>query len=95
MSPWLRWEMEEQTPDPAWCPFHQCLLLSGALSKQVSSSSIKDNYLHLHMLNVTFKAEVSPHPKQDKSPDDRQATCGLGQRCNWLLLRENVGRYRF
>lgn len=58
------------------------------LSKQVSSStSIKDNYLHLHMLNVTFREKVSPHPKQDKSPNDRQATCGLGQKCNWLLLR--------
>lgn len=60
--------MEEQTPGPPGGPFHQCLLLSVALSKQVSSSSIKDNYLHLHMLNVTFKGAVPPHPKQDKSP---------------------------
>lgn len=56
----------------------------------MSSSSIKDNYLHLHMLNVTFKGEVSPHPKQDKSPNDRQATCGLGQSVALALIKGNV-----
>lgn len=34
-------------PGPPWCLFHQCLLLSGVRSKQLSSFSIKDNYLFI------------------------------------------------
>lgn len=44
LGPWLRQEREEQTPGPLGCPFHQCLLLSAVLSKQLSSFSIRDNY---------------------------------------------------
>lgn len=34
-------------PGPLGCPFHQCLLLSAVLSKQLSSFSIRDNYLFI------------------------------------------------
>lgn len=49
-GPWLKQGMEEQTPDPFRCPFHQHWLLSAFVScsaKQVSSFSIKDNYLFI------------------------------------------------
>ena len=54
LSPRVRQEMEEQTPDPAWCPFHQCLLLSGALSKQCESPinsvlGFLPSYLVIHL----------------------------------------------
>lgn len=68
VEPLAEAENRNSRPWPTRCSFHQWLLLSGALSQQVSSSSIKDNYFHLHMLNVTFKRAVPPHPKQDKSP---------------------------